>query len=173
MSLVEMKSVTFHSLSDEKLETACMEPTFMQIRGKSPAVKEEIISQLTRGQQALCMFRVMYGHSYKSAPEYYAWISYMLSIPGYWDLVMEGVRFFDESGMGRLLEETRVCLEARNRRLTLTWEDATLMDMERDAELPGLVNSLFERFERIAPMTHSRVANYIRQCPGEFVWLKD
>lgn len=71
MSLVTMNRESFYSLGDEKLGSACMEPTFMQIRGKSPAVKAEVISQLTRGQQALCMFRVMYGHSYKSAAEYY------------------------------------------------------------------------------------------------------
>jgi hypothetical protein len=173
MSLVTMNRESFYSLGDEKLGSACMEPTFMQIRGKSPVVKAEVISQLTRGQQALCMFRVMYGHSYKSAAEYYAWISYMLSIPGYWERMMGGVRFFDEPGMGALLEETRGQLEARNSRLKVNWGDATLMDTERDDELMQMVKSWFDRFEQVAPSTHSIIAKYIRSHPEEFVLLAD
>lgn len=77
-----------------------------------------------------------------------------------------GVRFFDESGMVALLEETRGQLEARNSRLKVNWGDATLMDLERDDELMQMIKSLFDRFEQMAPMTHSIIAKYIRSHPG-------
>lgn len=173
MNLVAMNRETFQALSDERLGWACMEPTFEQIRGKSPALKEEVISRLTQGQKALCMFLVLYGHSYKSAEEYYAWISYMLDIPGYWNSVMEGVRFFDESGTGTLLDETRERLEARNQRLDKRWGDATLMDMERDAGLREMVDGWYIRFKQAAPVTLGMIADYIRANPDEFVVLND
>lgn len=93
MQPVPMERTTFYSLSDERLGYACMEPTFMKIRAKSPAVKNEAIAQLSRGQRALCMFRILYDHSSKSAEEYYGWLSYLLDQPGYWSGVLEGLQF--------------------------------------------------------------------------------
>lgn len=82
MSLVAMKREELDTL--RRLGWACMEPTFQLIRGQSPSIKSEMISTLTDGQRALCMFRVMFDHSSNSAGEYYAWISYMQELPGYW-----------------------------------------------------------------------------------------
>jgi hypothetical protein len=39
MTLVAMKKQEFDSLDDERLGRACMEPTFLQIRGKDMSVK--------------------------------------------------------------------------------------------------------------------------------------
>lgn len=83
----------FNSLTDERLGWFCMEPTFKLIRGKSPKVKAATINQLGKGQTALCMFRIMYDHSYKSSTEFYAWSSYLLDQTGTWSGVLEGVRF--------------------------------------------------------------------------------
>ncbi|UQZ37263.1 hypothetical protein C2I18_29220 [Paenibacillus sp. PK3_47] len=150
-----------------------MEPTFELIRGKSPAVKAEVISQLSRGQQSLCMFRVMYDHSHKSANEYYAWISYMLAIPGYWDRVIEGIRFFETSGMLPLLEDTRKYLEDRNRRRGLEWGEAVLSDPDRDPELRQAIDGFYEQFQQTGPVTHAVIADYIRNHPEEYVELTD
>ncbi|MHA6529149.1 hypothetical protein [Paenibacillus sp. BAC0078] len=160
---------TFYSLSDERLGWACMEPTFMLIRGKSPAVKAAAISELGKGQTALCMFRIMYDHSYRSAAEYYAWISYLLDQPGYWSGVLEGVRFFADTAMLELLEQTREKLAARNRSLGVGWGDAGLMDIEVDQELLETVTGLYAHFQQIAPHSLSLIADYIRTHPDEFV----
>lgn len=93
MNLVTMKQKELDTLSDERLGWACMEPTFQQIRAKSPSIKSEVISKLTDGQKALCMFRVMHDHSRNSEGEYYAWISYMQDLPGDWTGVIGGIRF--------------------------------------------------------------------------------
>lgn len=66
MNLVTMKQKDLDTFSDERLGWACMEPTFQQIRAKSPSIKSEVISKLTDGQKALCMFRVMHDHSRNS-----------------------------------------------------------------------------------------------------------
>lgn len=173
MNLVTIDRTTFNRLSDDKLGWECMEPTFMLIRGKSPAVKAGVLAQLSRGQHALCMFRIMYDHAHKSAPEYYAWLSYILAIPGYWDSVIEGIGFFDESGLVPLLEETKAFLELRNRGLGVTWGDALLSDLERDQELRQTIDSFYERFQQIAPITLSIIAGYIRTHPEEYVQLTD
>lgn len=171
MYMAQMDRDTLQTLSDEKLGRACMEPTFMLIRGKQPAVKAEVIGQLGKGQRALCMFRVFYDHSYKSAPEYYVWLSYMLDMPGYWSGVQDGLLFFDDTAMIRLLEETRDTLELRNRRLGRQWSDAVFSDLEKDLELAGQIAVDYERFQRLSAESLAAIAAYIRTNPEEFVEL--
>jgi len=169
MNLVAMKQDDLDTLSDERLGWACMEPTFQLIRGKSPSTKSEVISKLTEGQQALCMFRVLYGHSCNSEGEYYAWISYMQDLPGYWTGVIGGIRFFDDSPMILLLQETKTFLEERNHRLGKEWADAAITDLDRDPELLEVISGLFERYKNLTPNTHRIIGEYIRTHPEEFV----
>ncbi|WP_169081681.1 hypothetical protein [Paenibacillus sp. PL91] len=118
------------------------------------------------------MFRVMYDHAKQSRSEYYAWISYLLDKPSYWSGVTGSLRFFGDAAMLRLLEDTRVLLEARNGKLGLQWSDAALHDLDRDDELLSAVNDLFERFLLIAPHSLQRISTYIRSHPKEFVNIK-
>ncbi|MNN45735.1 hypothetical protein D3C81_1600820 [compost metagenome] len=171
MHLAKMDSEEFQTLSDERLGWLCMEPAFMLIRGKSPEVKAEVIAQLSRGQKALCMFRVFYDHSYKSAAEYYAWLSYILDMPGYWSGVQEGLLFFEDTAMIRLLEETRNTLELRNCRLGLRWSDAAFKDLEQDRELAGQIDGFYERYQIQSAESLANIAAYIRAHPEEFVEL--
>ncbi|GGF79626.1 hypothetical protein GCM10010912_25780 [Paenibacillus albidus] len=172
MTLVHMNQTDWKGLTDERLGAACMEPTFQRIRGKSPEIKTEVISHLTPGQKALCMFRVMYDHAKPSPAEYYAWISYMMDLPGYWSGVMEGLRFFGDANMIGMLEETQEALAARNTLLGKEWSSASLSDMERDEALRITVNSLFARFTEIASVSLQNIASYIRTHPQEFVQLE-
>jgi hypothetical protein len=172
MNLVAMKQKDLDTLSDERLGSACMEPTFQQIRGKSPSIKSEVISKLTDGQKALCMFRVMYDHSRNSEGEYYAWLSYMQDLSGYWTGVMGGIRFFGDEEMFLLLQETKAFLEERNNRLGLQWVDASITDLDRDSELFSEMSGLFERFQHISADSHRLIGEYIRSHPGEFVEIE-
>ncbi|KAI7250121.1 hypothetical protein KC345_g11685 [Hortaea werneckii] len=168
-----MEREIFDTLSDERLGWACMEPTFMKIRGKSPEVKNEAISQLGEGQKALCMFRILYDHSHKSAEEYYGWICYLLDQPGYWNSILEGVQFFGDLPLNGLLEETRESLEARNRRLGLGWANASITDLDADTELREAVSGLYTQFQEITAVTLRNIAGYIRANPQEFVVFRD
>lgn len=173
MTLVTLKREAFDSLADERLGWACMEPTFMQIRGKDISVKSETISKLTEGQRALCMFRVMYDHAKNSASEYYAWICYLLDIPEFWSGVMNGLNFFRDTSMISLLNQTKEVLETRNLKLGRQWSDATLLDLDRDNELLNTISRLFESFQEIAPASLKQISTYIRSNPQEFVILEN
>lgn len=151
------------------LGRSCMEPVFMLIRGKSPELKAEVIRQLGPGQRALCMFRVFYDHAHKSAAEYYAWLSYILDMPGYWDEIQEGVLFFGDSAMIRLLEETRNTLELRNNRLGRGWSEAAFNDLEQDLELGEQIAAYYEDFRHVSKESLAAIAGYIRDHPEEFV----
>ena len=61
--LVTTKRQVFDSLDHAALAWMCIEPTHLQIRGKTPTMKSQVIAQLTPGQQALLMFHVLYGHA--------------------------------------------------------------------------------------------------------------
>ena len=173
MALVAMKKQEWDSLNDERLGWACMEPTFQQIRGKEMSVKTQAISRLTKGQQALCMFRVLYDHAKNSVSEYYAWICYLLDNEVYWTGVTGSLHFFGDSSMIRLLEETKEVLEARNHKLGTQWSDAALKDLDQDQELRIAVSRLFERFLEIAPDSLRQISAYIRSHPQQFVVLED
>jgi hypothetical protein len=173
MTLVAMKKQDFDSLDDERLGWACMEPTFLLIRGKDMSVKKQAITQLTNGQQALCMFRVLYDHAKNSVTEYYTWISYLLDKPGFWFGVTAGLGFFGNTSMNHLLEESKEVLEARNRKLGLQWSDATFKDLDHDHELLNAVGLLFERFLEIAADSLKQISTFIRSNPQDFVTIEN
>lgn len=163
----------FDTLSDERLGYACMEPTFQQIRAQSPEVKKSIIAQLGEGQRALCMFRILYDHSHKSAEEYYGWICYLLDQPGYWRGILEGAEFFGDTRLSRLLEESRTLFEARNDRLGKGWGDAAITDLGRDNELGEAVSRLYMQFQEITGFSLQNIAGYIRAHPQAFVEFRE
>jgi hypothetical protein len=169
MTLVAMTKQDFDSMNDERLSWACVEPTLMQIRGKNMTVKAQALSQLTKGQQALCMFRVLYDHAKNSASEFYAWISYLLGNSDYWSGVIGGLRFFGDTTMIHLLDETKLLLEERNQRLGYQLSDATFNDLEQDHELSNAVSLLFDRFLEIAMDSLKHIGTYIRSNQHEFV----
>ncbi|OBY77808.1 hypothetical protein BBG47_19835 [Paenibacillus sp. KS1] len=172
MALVTMKQAEFDALSDERLGWACVESTLLGIRGKDAAAKTQVIANLNRSQQALCMFRVFYDHAKNSASEYYSWVAYLLQMPGYWAGVVGGLRFFDDQSMMQLLEETKQIIEERNSRLHIQMEAASFKDLEEDNELSHAVNRLYERFQEMVPASLKRISSFIRTNHQDFVVLE-
>ncbi|MBW5448256.1 hypothetical protein GE107_19605 [Cohnella sp. CFH 77786] len=172
MTYAAMSKREFESLDDERLGWACAEPALVQIRGKDMSVKTRVIAGLNEEQRALCMFRVLYDHAKHSAGEYYAWVSYLQASPDYAAGVAGGLRFFGDDSMIALLDETRGFLEARNRRLGITWNDAAIPDLDRDPELAGAVDAFYARFLRCASGSLRRIAAYIRSHPEKFAVLE-
>jgi hypothetical protein len=172
MALVKITKNDFDSLSDERLGRFCMEPTFRQIRGKNVTFKTQVISELTKGQQALCMFRVMYDHARNSTAEYYCWMSYLLDQSGYWSGVMGSLSFFGDRSMLRLLEETKETIRARNLKLGLNWSDAAIKHLDDDPDLQSATGRLFERFQVINVDSLHSIASFIRSHPDEFVQIE-
>ncbi|MFD0697561.1 hypothetical protein ACFQZT_26135 [Paenibacillus sp. GCM10027628] len=160
--VVEMDRKDWESFGDVELFMSCMEPTVLQVRGKDPAVKSQVISQLNSGQQALFMFRLLYPAT-NSAVDYYSWISYLLEQPNYWVGIIDGLRFFGDTSMIRLLEETAGILKARTNEIS----------SEDKIELQAKITPLFEKFQNTVPDYLQQISSYIRSNPEEFVQFKN
>src|SRR5579863_4604151 len=158
--LVTMKRQEFEAFDDAALARACIEPTIERLHGSGLAMRSErpaILAQLTDGQRALFLFRVMYDHAGNSAPDLYCWASGALKEGRTWAGIKGGLRFFRSDAMLELLGEIEVVLEARDRQ-----GDALPWDLDDDAELFALMNGLNDRFQEIAAKTLKLIGQYIR-----------
>jgi hypothetical protein len=81
--------------------------------------------------------------------------------PNYWIGVIDGLRFFDDTPIIQLLEETAQILEAKTRETSL----------EDNIELQTKIIPLFERFQSNISDSVKRISLYIRANPEKFVRL--
>jgi len=171
--LVEMSRQDFDLLDDDVLGWKCMEPTFLRIRGKDMTVKSQALAQLSTGQQALFMFRVLYDHARNSVTEFYCWVAHLLDQPNYWSGVMKALSFFGDTSMIQILEETKTVLEARSKQLGQQLSDFNFKDLDDNNELQTAASQLFQKFQGVVPDSLKRISKYIRSNPQEFVEVKD
>jgi hypothetical protein len=171
--LVIMKKQAFDSMGDDELRLACIEPIMLKVRGQKPEIKSQIYAQLPKGQQALFMFQVLYGHAHDSAAEFYWWISHLLEQPKTWTAIKDSLRYFDHNSMLGLLEETRIFLKRRNRQKDGTLHKISPTDLAHDPDLRASINRLYTTFYEIAPLTIKQMGKHIRNHPGEFLKLID
>ena len=147
--LVTMKRQEFDSLDSVALGLACIQPTLLKIRANDKDVKAQAYSELTRGQRALMMFRVLHGHVGDSADQLFAWVDVLLrEEPRTWSALKDAMRLMEDEAMLRLLEEFEV----------------------RDASSEA---QLHAQYHLVADVTHKRIAAYIRKHPDEFVQLEE
>lgn len=170
--MVKMKRQVFDSLDHVTLVEVCIEPVLQRIRGKNPTVKKQVCMELTAGQGALLMFRVIHDHAIHSVEEFYLWFSDLLAHSDYWPEIKSGMRHLRADNMLRFLAETEDFFEARNRQEDASWRDVRPRDLEEDAELLTAVGRLHAMLQEIAPATLKRIGDYIRYNPGEFVRIE-
>ncbi|TMD61668.1 MAG: hypothetical protein E6I91_17315 [Chloroflexi bacterium] len=132
-------------------------------------MKPQVIAQLTNGQKAQFMFRVLYNHTGNSVVDFYCWVSYLLAEARTWSGIQGGLRYFGDVAMLRLLGETESFLAAKNRLGDAQWRDAFPQDLDDDAELLASVSRLNATFHEIAPATLKLIGAYIRNNPNDFV----
>lgn len=168
-----MNKQTYDAMDADALGRVCTDPVFRQISGKPPEAKAQAISRLTPGQQALTMFRVLYNHASNSLTEYYCWMAYLQTQPNYWSGIVGALRFFGEASMVELIESARAVIEARNRKLGMSWENATYKDLEEDRELLAAMSESYARFQQHAAGTRQRIDSYIRTNSHQFIILSD
>ncbi len=167
--LVTMKRQGFNSLDPAALARACIEPTLQQVHTINPTVKSQVLAQLTPGQRALFMFRVLYDHAGDSAADLYYWVSHLLGEAKTWSAIKAALRYFGDDAMPQLLEE----LEARHHQADAGRRDALPWDLENDPELFTSMSQLNATFHEIAPATFKLMGTYIRNNPGDFVLIED
>jgi hypothetical protein len=168
--LVTMKRQVFDALDDTALGRACIEPTLEQLHGSGLAMRTErphILAQLTPGQMALFLFRVMYEHAGNSAPDLYCWASSALKEERRWSGIKGGLRFFGDDAMLELLGEMEVTLGASHKQ-----GDALPWDLDDDPALFASMNRFNARFHEITARTLKLIGEYIRNKPGQFVLIE-
>ncbi|GAC1380003.1 MAG: hypothetical protein NVSMB33_05660 [Ktedonobacteraceae bacterium] len=171
--LVTMKREMFDALDYAALEEACIGPTLLQVHEINPVVKARVLAQLTNGQRALFLFRVLHDIAGKSADEFYHWISYLLTEEKRWTGIKRGLRFFGDDAMLRLLDETEGFLEARKQRQKdAEGRDIPVWNIHDDPELLAVVSQLYATFCEIVPATHKLIGAYIRNNASEFVQFR-
>jgi hypothetical protein len=173
LTLITMKQADFDSMSDEQLGWACAEPMLISIRGKDAETKTKVIGSLNPSQQALCMFRVFYDHARGSTGELYAWVSYLLQAPGYWQGVTNSLSYFGIQQMEELLEDTKRVIEEQEQRSSERTEFHPFRSLESNGELSKQVASLYTRFQALERDSLHQISAFIRANPQHFVRIEE
>ncbi len=154
--LITMTREAFEGLDDMPLIWACIEPTIRQIRGKNPSVKLDAYAGLTKGQQALLMFQILYGHTLQGVESFFLYQSYMLTEKGAWPQMESGMRYFGASEMARFLDEMRAGYEEYEKN-------------PKDAASLAALEGLDARLRENLPAAIRLIGAYIRAHAEEFV----
>lgn len=149
--LVNIERKVFSALDDSGLGWACIEPTLLKIRGKNSAIKTQVYSELTKGQQALLMFRILYDHAKNSKTEFNAWMPVLVDQPHTWSEIKAGLTYFKADAMLQFINIVEDVLKKS-------------IDMEEQYYLD---------FGRIAQETVHLIGAYIRDNPEEFANITD
>jgi hypothetical protein len=163
--LVHIERDAFNSMDDIPLIWACIEPTIRQIRGKNLAVKSEVASHLSPGQQALLMFQIFYGHSRDGAAGFFSSVNYLLSSRGFWLELEKGMNYFNDHAMAELIKDMEKAYVILGERQSEQIDIA----IERDVELKAAINQLDKRLFALIPAAIQLVASNIRTNPAEYV----
>jgi hypothetical protein len=139
----------FDSLEENALIWACIHPLIHEIRGKDPIIKTEVYSSLTKGQRALLMFQILYGHTSGGAAEFFQ-MEDLLSIKGIWNELKKSMQYFGDDAMLSLLSEIEKAYTSGN-----TGRNS--------------INAIDRKLQVRLPESIKLICSYIRSNPGEFV----
>lgn len=171
--LMTMKQAEFASLDDIALERACIEPLVKMAHENTSAFRTQGFQQLTRGQQALFLFHILYDYVGETVADFYSWISHLFRDQRTWSGIKGGLRYVEDHGMLQLLEEAESVLrreiEARSAELHTT----TSWSLDQNTELLVAVQQLHANFHVNVVATLRRFGVYIRNHPDEFVKIQD
>ncbi|NLI92921.1 MAG: hypothetical protein GX434_12210 [Peptococcaceae bacterium] len=167
--LVTIERKAFYFLGNPELGWACIEPTIKKIRGKNSTIKTQVYSELTKGQKALLMFRVLYDHARNSEEEFYSWINILLNEPHSWSEIKVGLRYFQDDSMLQFLDETESFLNKKNELLN--------NEHSQNRGISSLIypngEDFYSVFCKITQETINLIGTYIRNNPEEFVRFID
>lgn len=166
--LVKIERKIFFSLDDSELGWACIEPTLLKIRGKDSILKTRVYSELTKGQQALLMFRVLYDHAKDSKTEFNAWMNVLFNQQHTWLEIKAGLKYFEDATMLQFFDEVESSLKKS-------------IDIQENLNNKGcqhlgtdfLDEQFYLDFCRITQETVHLISTYIRDNPEEFVRITD
>lgn len=170
--LVAVKRKDFKEWNDSLLIWKCIEPTIQQIRGRNFVVKSEAYSRLTKGQRALLMFQMLYGHTSNGVEEFYSHQSYLLSNEGVWSQLKIGMQYLGDCDMVQILEKMDIVyhsLKTEELKESAEQHNASSAATDKNAELSSSMSLLNKSLSDTIPITIKLVATYIRNNAEEFV----
>lgn len=179
--LVKMNRHDYELLTRVDLSKGCFEPLINVYKGRMKEeasipiseMKEQFYKQLTEGQQALFMFYVYYHHVSKSIPEFYWWSAYFMAQPKSWSALKASIKYFDDDSLVSLLDKIELVLKRHDHPATLEAFAITREHLNFNKELQELINSLYDEFNKIAPMTICKINKYIENNLQQFVEIND
>lgn len=167
--LAKMTTETFNSTELSDLPKACFDHLIPLIRGKSGAIKNDVYSRLTQGQQALFMFKIYYDHALDSCSEFYWWNAYYMAQPPIWEGIKSRISLSDADEMLALLEKMETVLKQYEHPRSFEKFDASLQDLEKLPELREAIEPIHEDFKEISSEVLSKIGSYIRSHPEQFI----
>ncbi|MFT8351798.1 hypothetical protein [Clostridium saccharoperbutylacetonicum] len=178
--LITMKLKEFKSLDSQELGQVCFQPMIQAYKSKmtqqhggdDATFKSQFYKQLTQGQQALFTFFVYYSHATKSTSEFY-WFSNYFKKSSILLGIKDGLKFFKDNKMIQIIEELEVILESRDLRESITMEEDSYSNLEKNPELLKSISQIHTMFNKIAPTTLKLIGAYIKNNPHEFVQFEE
>jgi hypothetical protein len=170
-----MRREVFNALDDEALEAACVDPiikAYKEIQTRGDDFSTGLFKELSRGQQALFVFRAYYNHAMKSDADFYWWSAYFIAQPKRWTGLKSGLRFFGDRATIQVLESLEEILEKRNHQRSLENFDVSATDLNNDLELRSSVSPLYDNLQEAASMTHKKIGVFIRNNPNDFAQIE-
>ncbi|QHT60831.1 hypothetical protein GXP70_13315 [Paenibacillus lycopersici] len=158
-------------LEREDLAWRCIEPALLAVKAKSAEVKANIYERLNAGQKALYLFYAFHNHAGTRAEFYWFTYYYLYVLPA-WPGLKEGLAFFGDQPLLRLLEEAELLVEEHTRGADGARREASPSDLDADASLGEAADRLFSRYGALAGETIGRMNAYIRAHPAEFLRLE-
>jgi hypothetical protein len=172
--LVRIDRQMFISLDDISLIWTCIEPTIKQIRGKNFMIKSEFSSHLTKGQRALLMFQVLYGHTGNGVIEFYSHLSYLLSENGMWSELKKAMEYFGDYSMANLISDMEVTYHVIETKYCKEDSEWFYIDnIDEDLEIKLTTDRLNKSLSVLLPEVIKSIGLYIRNNPTEFVQFED
>lgn len=168
-----MKREAFEAFDNEALEAACVDPiikAYKKIQTEGGDFSTGLYKELSRGQQALFVFRAWYNHAVKSDADFYWWSAYFMAQPERWSGLKKSLLFFEDRAILLVIERMEEILNKRNHPRSLDNFDVSFNDdLNNDPKLMSSVIQLFLNLHEAASTTHTLISAWIRNNPNEFM----
>ncbi|MUT67155.1 hypothetical protein GOM71_14575 [Paenibacillus sp. NEAU-GSW1] len=161
-------------MDHESLASACFKPliaAYKEIESCGGDFSAQLYPKLTKGQQALFVFRTHYLHAVQTPSDYYWWTAYYLAQPLRWTALLKSVQFFGDSDAAQLLIRTEQALRQRNHPRSLSSFDVSLQDLDHDSKLQDEMNAHYDSYLELSKQTLALIARHIRSHRDQFVQL--
>lgn len=168
MTRIKMPFQELMTMEMNQLGWKCVEPMLIQVRGKSPQVKEEIYSRLSTAQKAIFLFFAFHNHV-DSPEDLYRYTHYYNTDVRIWPALLEGLRFYGDQELIEVLEATRRIIEEKLMLPDGSWAEAGLHDLEQDQILAGQLQTLYDSYRSCSVQSIHTINTYVSSHLDEFI----